>query len=149
MFKRVAGNSDYKGKLLVEKFKQEMDRRIRKQLMEAECPLKSIKQQYERSTRLDRNCRESRREEERMRSKMKDKERKKKKIKGEQRRIEEIRTKEKIQAEKKQRQQEEWKRQRQMNRKREIQKRNCFGCREFGHIIRNCRIKEVKKVIIL
>jgi len=44
--------------------------------MEAECPLKSIRQLYKRVTNLDRHCRESRRKEERLRSKIEDKERK-------------------------------------------------------------------------
>jgi len=45
-------------------------------LIEAECPLKSIRQLYKRVANLDRHCRESRRKEERLRSKIKDKERK-------------------------------------------------------------------------
>ena len=44
-------------------------------MIEAECPLKSIRQLYKRVANLDRHCRESRRKEERLRSKIKDKER--------------------------------------------------------------------------
>jgi len=42
---------------------------IRRKLMEAENPLASIKQWYRRATALDRNWRESRREEERLKKK--------------------------------------------------------------------------------
>ena len=68
-FKRVARGSGYKGRLLMEKFKRGMNRRIRRKLMEAENSLTSIEQWYRRATALDRNWRESRREEERLRGK--------------------------------------------------------------------------------
>ena len=68
-FKRAARESGYEGWLLVEKFKKEMNRGIRRKLMEAENPPASIEQWYKRITALDRNWRESRREEERLREK--------------------------------------------------------------------------------
>ena len=46
-----------------------MNRGIRRKLIEAENPLASIEQWYKRATALDRNWRESRREEERLRKK--------------------------------------------------------------------------------
>jgi len=36
-----------------------------------------------------------------------------------------------------------------MNRKRVAQERKYFWCEEFGHIMRNCRAKKVKKVATL
>jgi len=78
MFKRIARDSKYRERPLIEEFKREMDERIRRQLIEAKCSPKSIKQWYERVAGLDRNCRESRREEKRMRSKIEDEEEKKK-----------------------------------------------------------------------
>ena len=68
-FKRAARESGYEGRLLVEEFKRGMNRGIRRKLMEVENPLASIKQWYKRITALDRNWRESRREEERLRGK--------------------------------------------------------------------------------
>jgi len=68
-FKRVARGSGYKGHLLIEEFKQSMDRNIRRKLMEAETQPGSIEQWFKRATTLDRNYRESRREEERLRGK--------------------------------------------------------------------------------
>ena len=68
-FKRAARGSGYEGRLLVEEFKRGMNGGIRKKLMEAENPLTSIEQWYRRATALDRNWRESRREEERLRKK--------------------------------------------------------------------------------
>jgi len=68
-FKRAARGSGYEGRLLVEEFKRGMNGRIRRKLMEAENPLTSIEQWYRRATALDRNWRESRREEERLRKK--------------------------------------------------------------------------------
>jgi len=68
-FKRAARGSGYEGRPLVEEFKQGMNRGIRRKLMEAENPATSIEQWYRRATALDRNWRESRREEERMRKK--------------------------------------------------------------------------------
>ena len=66
-FKRVARESSYKGRPLVEEFKRGMNGGIRRKLMEAENLLASIEQWYRRAMALDRNWRESRREEERLR----------------------------------------------------------------------------------
>jgi len=68
-FKRAARGSGYEGRLLVEEFKRGMNGGIRRKLMEAENPLASIEQWYRRATALDRNWRESQREEERLRGK--------------------------------------------------------------------------------
>jgi len=68
-FKRAAGGSGYEGRPLVEEFKRGMNRGIRRKLMEAENPPTSIENWYRRATALDRNWRESRREEERLRGK--------------------------------------------------------------------------------
>ena len=70
-FKRAARGSGYEGRPLVEEFKRDMNRRIRRKLIEAENPPTSIEQWYRRATALDRNWRESRREEERLRRKKK------------------------------------------------------------------------------
>jgi len=53
----------------VEKFKRGINGGIRRKLMEAENPPASIEQWYRRATALDRNWRESRREEEKLRKK--------------------------------------------------------------------------------
>ena len=68
-FKRAARESGYKGRLLVEEFKQGMNGGIRRKLMEAKNPPTSIEQWYRRAIALDRNWRESRRKEERLRGK--------------------------------------------------------------------------------
>ena len=68
-FKWATRGSGYEGRPLVEEFKRGMNGGIRRKLMEAENPLASIEQWYRRATALDRNWRESRREEERMRGK--------------------------------------------------------------------------------
>jgi len=68
-FKRTARGSRYKGRPLVEEFKRGMNGGIRRKLMEAENPPTSIENWYRRATALDRNWRESRREEERLRGK--------------------------------------------------------------------------------
>jgi len=68
-FKRAARGSGYKRRLLVEEFKRGMNGRIRRKLIEAENPPASIKWWYKRAIALDRNWRESRREEERLRGK--------------------------------------------------------------------------------
>ena len=65
-FRRVARGSGYEGRLLVEEFKREINRMIRKKLMEAERPPTSIEQWYKCTTNLDRHWRESRREEKRL-----------------------------------------------------------------------------------
>ena len=66
-FKRVARESRYEGRLLVEEFKRGMSGAIKRKLIEAERPPTSIEQWYECATNLDQNWRESKREEERMR----------------------------------------------------------------------------------
>ena len=68
-FKRAARGSGYEGRPLVEEFKREINGGIRRKLMEAENPPASIEQWYRRATALDRNWRESRREEERLKKK--------------------------------------------------------------------------------
>ena len=68
-FKRVARGSGYEGRPLVEEFKRGINGSIRRKLMEAENPPASIEQWYRRATALDRNWRESRKEEERLRGK--------------------------------------------------------------------------------
>jgi len=68
-FKRAARRSGYEERLLVEEFKRGMNGRIRRKLMEVENPPTSIEQWYQRAMALDRNWRESRREEERLRKK--------------------------------------------------------------------------------
>ena len=68
-FKRAARGSGYEGRPLVEEFKRGMNGGIRRKLMEAENPPTSIEQWYRRAMALDRNWRESRREEERLRRK--------------------------------------------------------------------------------
>ena len=68
-FKRAARGSGYEGRPLVEKFKREMNRGIRRKLMESENPPTFIEQWYRRATALDRNWRESRWEEERLKKK--------------------------------------------------------------------------------
>ena len=68
-FKRAARGSGYEGRPLIEEFKRGMNRGIRRKLMEAENPPTSIEQWYRRATALDRNWRESRREEERLKKK--------------------------------------------------------------------------------
>ena len=68
-FKRAVRGSGYKGRLLMEEFKRGINGGIRRKLMEAENPLTSIEQWYKRATALDRNWRESKREEEKLRGK--------------------------------------------------------------------------------
>jgi len=65
-FKRTARGSGYEGRPLVKEFKRGMNRGIRRKLMELENPLTSMEQWYRRATALDRNWRESRKEEERL-----------------------------------------------------------------------------------
>ena len=54
---------------MIEKFKRGINRGIRRKLIEVENLLASIEQWYKRATALDKNWRESRREEERLRGK--------------------------------------------------------------------------------
>ena len=70
-FKWVARGSRYERRPLVEEFKRGMNGGIRRKLMEAENLPASIKQWYKRAMALDRNWRESRKEEERLRGKKK------------------------------------------------------------------------------
>jgi len=65
-FKRAARGSGCEERPLVEKFKRGMNGIIRRKLMEAENQPSSIEQWYRRATALNRNWRESRREEERL-----------------------------------------------------------------------------------
>ena len=66
-FRRVARESRYEGRLLIEEFKREMNGIIRRKLMEAERPLKSIEQWYKHTINLDRHWRKSKRKEKRLR----------------------------------------------------------------------------------
>ena len=68
-FKRAARGSRYEGRLLVEEFKRGMNRAIRRRLMEVENQSGFIEQWFRRAMALDRNWRESRREEEKLRGK--------------------------------------------------------------------------------
>ena len=68
-FKRIARRSGYEGRPLIEEFKRGINGGIRRKLMEAKNPLTSIEQWYKRTTALDRNWRESRKEKERLRKK--------------------------------------------------------------------------------
>ena len=66
-FKRAVRGSGYEGRPLVEEFKRGMNGVIRRKLMEAENQPGLIEQWFRRTTALDRNWRESRKEEERLR----------------------------------------------------------------------------------
>jgi len=66
-FRRAARESRYEGKPLIEEFKREINRIIRRKLMETERPLTSIEQWYKCTTNLDRHWRESKRKGERLR----------------------------------------------------------------------------------
>ena len=68
-FKRTARGSGYEGRPLIEEFKRGINGGIRRKLMEMENPPTSIENWYRRATALDRNWRESRREEEKLRKK--------------------------------------------------------------------------------
>ena len=68
-FKRAARKSGYEGWPLMEEFKRGMNGGIWRKLMESENPPTFIEQWYRRATALDRNWRESRREEERLQEK--------------------------------------------------------------------------------
>jgi len=68
-FKRAVRGSGYERRPLIEEFKRGMNGGIRRKLIEAENLPTSIKQWYQRATALDRNWRESRREEKRLRKK--------------------------------------------------------------------------------
>jgi len=66
-FKWAARESGYEGQPLIEEFKRGMNGGIWRKLMESENPPTSIELWYRRAMALDRNWRESRREEERLR----------------------------------------------------------------------------------
>jgi len=68
-FKRIARDSGYERRPLVEEFKRGMNGEIWRKLMEAENLPASIEQWYRRAMALDRNWRESRKEKERLRKK--------------------------------------------------------------------------------
>jgi len=68
-FKRAARGSGYEERPLIEEFKRGMNGGIRRKLMEAENLPTSIENWYRRAMALDRNWRESRKEEERLRGK--------------------------------------------------------------------------------
>ena len=68
-FKRAVRGSRYERRPLIEEFKRGMNGGIWRKLIEAENPPIFIEQWYRRATALDRNWRESRREEERLRKK--------------------------------------------------------------------------------
>jgi len=62
-FKKVARRSSYKGRPLIEEFKQGLNGAIRRKLAEAKEPPTTIGEWQERAVRLDRNQRQSRAEE--------------------------------------------------------------------------------------
>ena len=66
-FRRVARESGYEGRSLVEEFKRGMSGVIRRKLMKVEKSLTNIEQWYECAINLDKHWRESKREEERLR----------------------------------------------------------------------------------
>jgi len=68
-FKRVARGSGYEGHPLIEESKRSMNGSIRRKLMEAENQPATIEHWFKRAIALDRNWKESRREEERLRGK--------------------------------------------------------------------------------
>jgi len=68
-FKRVARGGRYEGHPLIEEFKWGMNGNIRRKLIEAENQSATIEYWFKRAIALDRNWRESRREEERLRGK--------------------------------------------------------------------------------
>ena len=69
IFKRITRGSRYEERLLIEEFKKGINGGIQRKLMEVENPLASIEQWYQKAMALDRNWRESRREEERLKKK--------------------------------------------------------------------------------
>jgi len=54
-FKRAVRESKYERRLLIEEFKREIIRVIRKKLIKAECTSRSIKQWYQRMINLDKH----------------------------------------------------------------------------------------------
>jgi len=59
-FKKIARESSYKGRPLIEEFKKGLNRAIRRKLAEAEKPPTTIGEWQDRAVRLDRNQRQSR-----------------------------------------------------------------------------------------
>ena len=70
-FRRVARESSFERRLLIEEFKREMNGVISRKLIKTKYSPRSIEQWYERVTNLDRHWRESRREEKRLRNRRK------------------------------------------------------------------------------
>ena len=66
-FQRAARSSKYERRVLVEKFKREMNGVIKRKLIKTERPPNSIEQWYKCAINLDRHWRENKREEERLR----------------------------------------------------------------------------------
>ena len=54
-FRRTMRDSKYKRRILVKEFKREINKVIRRKLIEVERPLTSIKQQYKYATNLDKH----------------------------------------------------------------------------------------------
>ena len=65
IFKRAARRSVYERRMLIEKFRREINSTIRHKLIEIEWPFLSISEWFDNTINLDRNWRENRREEER------------------------------------------------------------------------------------
>jgi len=63
IFKKVSRGSSYEGRPLIEEFKRELNRNIRRILAEVESPPVTINEWWERSVRLDWNLRQSQAEE--------------------------------------------------------------------------------------
>jgi len=61
-FKRAARGSGYEGRVLINKFKRELNGTIKRKLAEAESPPSTIMEWQERAVKLDRNTRQSRAE---------------------------------------------------------------------------------------
>ena len=68
-FKKTARSSSYEECPPIKEFKQNMNESIRRKLMEAENQLATIEHWFKRAIALDRNWRESKREEKRLREK--------------------------------------------------------------------------------
>src|SRR5262249_23199517 len=62
-FKRIARDSGYTGRALMEEYKRSLNTRLRKALMESESPPTTITSWYERSMKLDRQWRQAKAEE--------------------------------------------------------------------------------------
>jgi len=70
-FRRAARGSKYEGRPLVEEFKRGINATIYQRLIESEWQPELVKQWYDRPIALDRNWRESKREEEQLRGRQK------------------------------------------------------------------------------